>query len=401
MSLVSRIASAFRRPPAPALERRAGEPSWDHLSAFSAHGGTVNARTAEGLSAVSACVSAISTAIASLPIRVYRRQDAGRVEIDAHPIAQLVAGGPNRHQSWPDFAEWLTASTLLRGNGLAQIVRDGRGQVVELTPLPYDHVFITMLPSGRLQYSVTAMTDLFGGTGRVRRLLEDEVLHLRDRSDDGIVGKSRLARAASAVRLTQAVQRFASATFRNSIRPSIAVTLKNPISPDAYNELMNHLMKVHSGAGAAGMPIVVDNDGRVTRLDMSLEDAELLANRRFSVEEIARIYGVPGPLINDLTHGTFTNSETLIRFFAQSTLSAWARKIEAVFARTLLSADERRTHQIEIDLSGLLRGDPETRWASHKIAVDAQILTPNEVRETEGWSPRPGGDTFAPPREGA
>ena len=90
----------------------------------------------------------------------------------------------------------------------------------------------------------------------------------------------------------------------------------------------------------------------------------------------------------------FTNSETLIRFFATSTLSAWIRKLEAEFSRSVLSAADRGTYSLEIDLSGLLRGDPETRWRSHEIAVRNVILTPNEIREVEGWNRREGGDAF-------
>ncbi len=96
---------------------------------------------------------------------------------------------------------------------------------------------------------------------------------------------------------------------------------------------------------------------------------------------------MPPPIIGDLSHGTFTNSETLIRLFAQSTLAQWCRKLERALERQVLSEAARATHEIEIDLSGLLRGDPETRWKSHQIALNTGALTINEVREIEGFSP--------------
>jgi phage portal protein BeeE len=43
---------------------------------------------------------------------------------------------------------------------------------------------------------------------------------------------------------------------------------------------------------------------------------------------------------------------------------------------------------VELDLSGLLRGDPAQRWQSWKIAVDAGILDADEIREEEGFNPR-------------
>ena len=94
-------------------------------------GRVVNARTSENLSTVLACVSAISSAIASLPAFVYRVTDAGREEDNTHPLARLIRNGPNSKQTWPDFLEWLVASTLLRGNGLVEIVTDGGGRVIE------------------------------------------------------------------------------------------------------------------------------------------------------------------------------------------------------------------------------------------------------------------------------
>ncbi|WP_254434843.1 phage portal protein, partial [Magnetospirillum sp. UT-4] len=104
---------------------------------------------------------------------------------------RLVRRGPNPWQTWPDFIEWLVASTLLRGNGLAEIIHDSRGAVVELRPIPWDWVTVYLLPSGRLAYDVAEQAGLWGSTGRIRRLLQGEVIHLRDRSDDGLLGRSR------------------------------------------------------------------------------------------------------------------------------------------------------------------------------------------------------------------
>lgn len=69
---------------------------------------------------------------------------------------------------------------------------------------------------------------------------------------------------------------------------------------------------------------------------------------------------------------------------AQATLSYWIRKLESEFSRSVMSGNRR----LEIDLSGLLRGDPEQRWRSWEIAVKNNILTADEVRAEEGFNPR-------------
>ena len=106
------------------------------------------------------------------------------------------------------------------------------------------------------------------------------------------------------------------------------------------------------------------------------------------MEELARLFGCPPPIIGDLSHGTFSNTETVGRWFATHTMSPWVRKIEAEFTRSVFSAASRTTHKLEIDMSGFLRGDPAQRWQAWKIAVDAGILDTDEIREEEGWNPR-------------
>ncbi len=119
-------------------------------------------------------------------------------------------------------------------------------------------------------------------------------------------------------------------------------------------------------------------------MSISPEDAEVLASRRFSVEELCRLFQVPPPIVQDYTHNTFTNSAQAALWFAQFSLATWATKIEAEFVRSVFVGD---THRLEIDLSGLTRGDFATRWAAWKIARDADILGADEIREIEGFNP--------------
>jgi HK97 family phage portal protein len=392
MGLLRRIADRFD----PRAEQRMFA---EQAHAWPYHGEAprlVNARTAENLATVLACVSAISQAVASLPAFVYRVTDDGREEDDTHPLARIIRNGPNERQTWPDFVEWLAASTLLRGNGLAEIRADGAGRVTELIPIPWEHVSVQLLPSGRLAYDVVQASGFYGSTGRLRRLLEGEVLHLRDRSDDGLIGRSRLSRAAAVVSGALSVQDFARALYENGINPSGVLEADGKLGPAQFAQLAKAFREAFGGPTKTAKAMILDSGLKWKPVTISPEDAELLASRRFTGEELARLYQVPPPLIGDLTHGTFTNSETLIRFFAQSTLSGWCRKIEAEIHRSVFSEADRADRQFVLDLSGLLRGDPETRWKSHEIALRNRVLTPNEIRGEEGWNPREGGDEFPP-----
>jgi HK97 family phage portal protein len=377
------------------VEERASvyQPGWS----VSPGGVRVDGRAAENLSTVTACVSAISSALASMPARVYRSlPDGGRAEVPNHPVARLIQA-PNANQTWPDFVDWLMGQVLLNGNALAVIGTNGAGQPVSLTPIPWNYVQPSVLASGRLVFDVVAYATPFGGSGMPRRLLADECLFLRDRSDDGWLGRSRISRGAAVLQAAAGLQEYSTNIWQNAATPSGVLELPAGMKPESMARTDANFQARYAGSQNAKRVILVDAGSKFTPISVSPEDAEVLESRRFSGEELARLFGVPPPIIGDFSHGSFTNSETAGRWFAQHTLTPWARKIEAEFARVLFNGAE---FSLEIDLAGLMRGDFAARWAANVAAVTAGILTPNEVREAEGFNPLPDGNSLkaiAPP----
>jgi HK97 family phage portal protein len=244
-------------------------------------------------------------------------------------------------------------------------------------------VTVAELASGRLAYDVS------DGRGHMRRLLEGEVLHLRGRTDDGRIGRSCLSRAAPVIAGAMASNEFARKFLDNGAQPSGVLEYPGMIGPEASAKLRAAFEARSRGTAKAGETLILDGGMTWKQNQISPEDAELLESRKFAVEEICRLFQVPPPIVQDYSHNTFTNSETAGRWFATFCLAPWARKIEAEFARSVFPANG--PYELELDLSGFLRGDPEKRWAAHKIALDAGVLDPDEVREVEGWNPRKAG----------
>ncbi|WP_103729931.1 phage portal protein [Novosphingobium sp. HII-3] len=387
MGLMDRMASFMgyeRRDDASPLD-----PSWQALSSNVGYPSVMSARMAENLSAVLACVNAISTALAYVPALVYRREGDNRVESPSHPVSRLARGQLAMRMTWPDVIEHWIASALLTGNGLVEIVRSGNGQVSNLVYVPWQHVTVQELSSGRLAY------DVGDGKGSVRRLLEGEVLHLRDRTDDGLLGRSRLARSADTVQGVDLANRHAREFLRNGASPSGLIEVPGTMTAEQRTGLRDQFNEHHGGAGNAGKTLVLDGGMTFKAAQISPEDAELLATRQFGVVEICRLFGVPPPIIQDYTNNTFTNAAQAGLWFATFCLSPWARKIEAEFSRSLFPSGG--PYELELDLSGFLRGDPATRWNAHKIAIETGVLDPEEVRQVEGWNPRQGRKVDATP----
>ncbi len=347
----------------------------------------VDVRFAENLSAVTASVNAIASALGTAPALIYRMQDGSRREVLDHPLRRLIDRAPNPFLTWPALIEAMIGDVLLQGNGLVEIERSG-GAVTGLRHVPWRCVTVSLGPSGRLIYDV-AEAGFLGAAARSCRLLAGDVIHLKDRSDDGYIGRSRLSRAAGSVSSAVNGERYYQHFMNNAARPSGVLMVDTRVSDESKAQIRKDWDELQAGIEQAGKVVILDQGLKYAPSSVSPENAELLGSRKFSLEEIARIFAVPPPMIGDLSHGTFTNSREAARWFAQFTLAPWARKIEAAFTEALFP--EGSGLSLELDLSGLLRGDPETRWASHKIAVEAGILDANEVREIEGFNPRTAG----------
>ncbi len=353
----------------------------DYRAASSAPSASTHA--AENLSTVLACVGVLSSALASLPALVFQRGEGGRKEVTNHPVAALLRR-PNDHQTWPDWLEWTMAQVLLYGNALSIVEYDASGAVTGLTPVPWRNVSAMLLPNGKLVFDVVAYNSPWGRT-MPRRLLSSEVFHLKDRSDDGLLGRSRISRAPDVLSNALALQHWSGSMWQNGATPSGALTLAGRPDEPTMRALRTQLEQRYSGTDNARRVLLLTDGATWQQISVSPEDAEVLASRRFTVEELCRLFQVPPPLVQDYSHGTFTNSAQAGLWFGQFSLAPWARKIEAEFSRSVFTADD---HELEIDLSGLMRGDYAERWRAHEIAVKNNILDANEVREVEGWNRR-------------
>lgn len=354
------------------LERRADtfDTYWTDFANL--RNGSVTPSTAEGISAVYACVSAVSETIASLPLAVYRRTDTGREKAPDHPLYRVLHDQPNDRQSALEFREQMTAHMLLRGNAYARIIRGNDGQVRQLLPLHPDRVRILELENGRIGYEVT------DSAGKVQRLTMDEVFHLRHRSDDGVTGISPIARARQVLELANAEAEHGLDTFNNGSK--LLGVLK---APGRLNTQQRLAIKEAWATYKAGGTPVLDDGLDYSPVSMTLEDAEWIAARQFSVEECCRLFRVPPTIVGDLRHGNYSNTSELFRQFVTLSLRRHLLAWEQAISRQLLTEAGRRTLFAEHGVEGLLRGDSTTRASFYESAISNGWMTVDEVRDLE------------------
>ena len=119
---------------------------------------------------------------------------------------------------------------------------------------------------------------------------------------------------------------------------------------------------------------------------MNLSDAQFLESRRFSVEEICRVFRVPPHLIGDLSRSTNNNIEHQGIEFVTHTIRPWCVRIEKALNNYLLNERESHKYVIEFNIDGLLRGDTLTRQRANQIKLMSGVLTRNEWRRMENYN---------------
>ena len=362
------------------FERRSASDSDPYWSNFSAARGAVTTRRAESVSAVYACVGAIAETIATLPLILYRRsgtEGEGRDRAVDHPLYSVLHDTPNGQQTALEFREQMQAAVLLRGNAYAELVRGYDGQVRELLPIRPDRVNVLLLDSGRLAFEV------YDHRGRMRRLLQEEVLHLRHRSEDGIVGVSPISAAREVVELALAERDHGNTVFANGARLSGVLKAAGSLTSPQIDRLKSSWQSQYSGGGNAGKTAILEAGMDYQSVSMTLEDAEWIAARQFSVEEVCRLFRVPPTVVGDLRHGNYANSVEMSRQFVVLSLRRHLTMWEQGIARCCLSEAARRTYFAEHSVEGLLRGDPVNRADFYTKGISSGWLFADEVRQLE------------------
>jgi len=329
------------------------------------------------LPAVFACCRILAESIGSMPLRLYRKgQDGDRETVTDHPLARLFRFAPNSYQTSLEAREFLTACIAMRGNGYAYIQRQG-GVVAGVWPLIPNRIQI-VVDGYVIQYRYT------DERGKTILYDQEEVLHLKGLSTDGIMGLSPITLLRETIGTNQAMERYSNKFFSNAARPSGVLQHPGVIGQDQGTSLRKQWDELYSGSENRGKTIILEEGMTWQAVGLTNEDAQLLESRKFNLEDILRVYRIPPHIAGHLDKMSYNNIEQLGSEFLNLTLSPWLRRIEERLDLQLLTEGEREQgFYFEHESGGLLRGGTKERFEAYKLALDAGFMEVAEVRQRE------------------
>lgn len=362
----------------------------------STSGKRVNERSAMQMTAVYSCVRILSEAVAGLPLHLYRYTDTGTEKATDSPLYFLLHDEPNPEMTSFVFRETLMTHLLLWGNAYAQIIRNGKGEVVALYPLMPDRMTVDRNKNGRLYYEYTVSSDDAPINKQSTVRLEPcDVLHIPGLGFDGLVGYSPIAMAKNAIGLAISAEEFGSKFYANGATPSGILEFPGTVKePEKIRESWN---KGFAGSSNSHKVAVLEEGMKYTPISISPNEAQFLETRKFQINEIARIFRVPPHMVGDLEKSSFSNIEQQSLEFVKYTLEPWLVRWEQSMTRSLIPQNDKSKYFIKFNVDGLLRGDYQSRMSGYATARQNGWMSANDIRELENLDripPELGGDLY-------
>ena len=327
----------------------------------------------------------LATVLAMLPLQVYERlpNDGGATVAGQHPLYDLLHDQPNDGQ---DSFQWRRQSMyhlIDHGNAYHWIVPGARGFVHQL--LPIAPTLVTPRPikagpsKGRILYDVRDES-----SGRSETYTQDEIFHLRGASSDGVTGIGILAAARSSLGTALATESYAAQIFGRGALAGGWIENPGTLTDEASKRMAESFI---TAAGDWHLPKVLEQGSKFTPSDMSPEDFQMLLSRKFSVDDMARWLGVPRQMLEN-NDPSFGNAEQFDRNFIAYSMGPWLSLWEFAIGHQLIL--NTRRFYARFTRQAIVRGDLATRWSAHVAAVNAGIVTVDEVRGVEDLNKRGG-----------
>jgi HK97 family phage portal protein len=347
--------------------------SW-HSSA----GVEVNVDKAMGVTTFWAGVNFLSATVASVPLYLFNVTEKGQEKAEGNPLYGILNEAPNEETSSFKWRQLSMVSALHHGRSYSFIELNKAGRVMNLWPLEYSKMTVER-KDGKLRY-------VYKDDGRTVTYAASEVIDLIwSPKADGISHFEPVNTLKNAFGLAIAMEDYASKFFQNGGVPPLQ--LIGPMnSPGAISRAKVDIGEALKEAKRDHTPILpMPLMHELKQIGFDPEKGQLTEARRFQLEEIARVLSLPPVFLQDLTHGTFSNTEQQDLHLVKHTIRQWFRRWEDELNLKLISRRNRRT-RIRFDEDELLRGDFKTRMEGYAAGVTSALVKPDEAREAMGWT---------------
>lgn len=354
-------------------------------STLSAAGERVSMASAAGLPAFLRGVRLISETAAGLPLMAYKGFGEDRRPQPGAAALPLLRR-PNPDTPSP-FAVWqYTFASLLSGNAYLWKLKV-RGRLKGLYPV--NPACVTPKYDGASPEFELRDRE-YGPV--VRTVGKDQIIHIPGiLLEDPYVGVSVVQAHRNSLGTDLARQRFEGRYLANDTQ--LGVILKHPgqVEKKQRDEIRESFDARHAGSGNAGRTGMMWGGWDLDRMPITLQDAQFIESKQYSVQDIGRMLGIPSGFLNDPGAPGSDSPEQENMRLLQHGVGPWMTRVEQAVGcdQDLFPGND---WTLEYDERGFLRADIKTRWDAYRLGRQGGWVTANEIRGREGLPSVPDGD---------
>jgi HK97 family phage portal protein len=328
-------------------------------------------------SAVYACIRLRANSVARPILRVYRNVQGERQEVVDHSLTTLLN---YINPFWTRTQLWRQTETDLCWHGNAfWALENLPNKPNEIWRMRPDWVEIVTDPVHYIKGYIYRVD------GRDYAWSADEVIHFRYFNPlHEFWGLSPLAAARLAVEMGIDAVTYNRYFFQNYATPSLVLTTKDFISKEQADELLARWNEAVRGVKKAGRTAILHSGLEPKPLGVSQKDAEWLSSMKWALEDVARVYGVPAPLIGE--------EKAVYKNISEAEAALWRETIipELLWFEEILNVElvplfKEQGLYVAYDLSSIeaLQEDVNQKMTRYAQCLDRGVLTINEVRRRE------------------
>lgn len=348
--------------------------------------------TAMKYTAVFSCVRVLAETLSATPIFLYRRLPNGdkqvRTDLNVYDILRYQ---PNEEMSAFSFKEICMMNLNLGGNAVSEKIVNSNGDLIGLYPYQWENVRIDRDSENKLIYIVK-------NNGEEKVLQKSEVLHIPGLTLNGVSGLTPLEYIAKTIVLGLSYESFSSNFYKNGAHAGGVIQHPNELSDVSFDRLKKEFARSYQGLSNTGKPIILEGGASYQPISIKPADAQLIENKKFQIEDIARIYRVPLHLIQNLDRATNNNIEHQSLEFVMYTMLPWFKRWEESLNIQLLTKRERKNgFFLEFKVDSLLRGDAKSRAEAYATGRQWGWFSVNDIRKLENLNSIDNGDIYLQP----
>jgi HK97 family phage portal protein len=301
---------------------------------------------------------------------------------------------PNSYQTRFEFIELLVNHVIFRGNFYALKRFTHNGELSGLIPLNPDMV----TPEASSTSGEVVISYKVTNTAGAAVFNSSQILHVRNHSDDGIVGKSTIEQARDVIEVSLSLDKQSSSSFKNAARLSGILEHPQILSEEGAQRIAKSWRETYAGTGNAGSVAILEEGMTFKPVSMTNTDAQFIESREFQLTEIARIFRMPPHMIQDLSRATYSNIEAQGINFVTHTIRPMAVRIETALCRDLVAEEKQKEYYIEFLLDALMRGDAQSRGDFYSKMFNVGAYSVNNIlaKENENGIGPEGDKHFVP-----